>query len=1113
MKSILWRTSVVLSLAVLFTSLAVAQTESTTGNTNDPFHSLHFRNLGPAVGGGRVTSVTGIPGQPNTFYVGAAAGGVFKTTDGGNSFKPIFEHEAVASIGAIAVAPSNPSLVWVGTGETNPRNDVVTGRGVYFSPDAGATWKFMGLGDTAQIATIIVHPANPDVVYVAALGHIWGPNSERGVFRTSDGGKSWQKVLYVNDKTGAISLVMDPGNPMVLFAAMYEMQRYPWMMVSGGDSSGIYRSKDGGNSWAHLSDGLPKGPIGRIGLAAATTNPNHIYALVEAKRGVLWESLDLGDHWREVSDNKALAVRGFYFSQLQVSPENENHVFFISFDVMESFDGGHTAKVATRGNHVDNHALWIDPTNPDRIIQGNDGGVYLSLDGAKSWRYLDTIPIEQFYMVATDDETPYLVCGGLQDNNGWCGPSNTLSRNISGADWFQVTGGDGEYIVPAGHKTNVIYTESQNGSIQRLELTSGHSLSIRPYLHGVEDFAPSDLKYRFNWTTPIAVSQKDANDVYIGGNVLFHSTDGGRHWQPISPDLTRNDKSKQQSSGGPVELDLSGAETFGCILSISLSPVDSNVIWVGTDDGVVQMTRDGGKTWNKVSDNIQGLPQWGRLQQIEASPFDANTAYAAFDFHEVDNNHPYAFKTHDGGKTWTPIAKGLPDTDPARVIRENPNRKGFLVAGTDTGLFYSQDDGANWTALKAGFPTVPVYDVQYHKQNHDLLVATHGRGMFILDDIRPIEELTSQVASSDFHVFSTPVAYRWAGGKRSGGNGGGFTTPNPVRGAVITYYLGKAIEQPGQGNNNNNGGTAAAEQAQGGGRGGRGGAMAGMAGGRGPVKIAITDSNGQAVRTIYGPGAKGVNRTTWDMSYEGATRLNFLNNNQGEEENPFAAFRNAGPPVLPGTYTATLTAEGKTEKTTIQVEPDPRLPFDLDAAKAQLRAALELRSEVSTLNIALNRAESLHSQITSVVRILGAAGDQEAGVRETAYTPVIQQARAVDRKVRNWEQSVYNTEAGQDSNARLHYLSTFNQRLEGLMRAVAMNYDVAPNEALQDEMANMRKQLGDSLAQFNALLNEVNTFNKAASEKGAATLFAGGPVELKSDAGATTGGGGQDDQN
>lgn len=1116
MKQTLWRSTAALAF-LLCAPLVFAQPQIPMQMDNTPSGDalgvMHFRNLGPAVGGGRVAAVAGIPGNPNVIYVGAAAGGVFKSTDGGNSFKPIFEHEAVATIGAIAVAPSNPSLVWVGTGETNPRNDVATGRGIYFSPDAGATWKLMGLEKTAQISGIVINPTNPDIVYVAALGHIWGPNEDRGVFRTTDGGKTWQKVLFVNDKTGAISLVMDPGNPMVLFAAMYEMQRYPWMLVSGGDSSGIYRSKDGGSTWSKLTEGLPKGPIGRIGLAAATTNPNHIYALVETKTGVLWESLDLGDHWREVSNNKALAVRGFYFSQLQVSPENENHVFFISYDVLESTDGGHTAHVATRGNHVDNHALWLDPRNPNRIIQGNDGGVYLSLDGAKSWRYLDTIPIEQFYMVATDDEMPYMVCGGLQDNNGWCGPSNTLGRGISGADWFVVTGGDGEYVVPGSHKSNVVYTDSQNGSIQRLDLTTGHSASIRPYIHGVEDFAPSDLKYRFGWTSPIAVSKSDANEVYIGGNVLFKSTDGGKHWQALGGDLTRNDKSHQQSSGGPVELDLSGAETSDTILSIALSPVDKNVIWVGTDDGIVQTTRDGGKTWQRVSDNIANLKPWGRVQQIETSPFDPNTAYVAFDYHEVDDNHPYAFKTHDGGKTWTSIAKGLPDTDPARVIREDPNQKGFLVAGTDTGLFYSHDEGATWTPLHAGFPTVPVYDVQYHKQNHDLLVATHGRGMFILDDIRPLEELTPQVMASDFHVFSAPAAVRWNGSKRSGGNGGGFTTPNPPRGAVIQYYFAKAIEQP-NGQRMQGGNAAMAEgQGGGGGRGGRGGAAAMMmaGGGRGPVKITITDSNGQPVRTIYGSGNKGVNRATWDMSYEGPTRLNFLQQGGSEEENFFAQFRNAGPPVLPGTYNATITANGKTEKATIQVQADPRMPFDMETARTQLKAAMDLRSSVSALNTALNRAESMHAQIQSVIRILNTAGSEEPGVRNTAYMPVIQQARAVDQKLRSWEQSVYNTEAAGDSNSRLHYLSTFQQRLEGMSRAIAGNYGEAPADSVMEELASMRKQLGEHLTQFNALISEVNNYNKTASEKGANTIFAGGPVNLTGEGAATSGGGSPDD--
>jgi photosystem II stability/assembly factor-like uncharacterized protein len=1134
MKAIAWRGMSILALVLMFSATVCAQTEpAPTTKSNDPLAGMRFRNLGPAVGGGRVTAVTGIPGQPNTFYVGAAAGGVFKTTDGGITFKPIFEKEAVASVGAVAIAPSNPNLIWVGTGEYNPRNDVVTGRGVYFSPDAGASWKFMGLGETAQIADIVVHPTNPDVVYVAALGHIWGPNAERGVYRTTDGGKTWQKVLYVSDKTGAISLVMDPGNPMVLFAGMYEMQRFPWMLISGGESSGIYRSKDAGSTWSKLSEGLPKGPLGRIGIAAAPSNPNHIYALIEAKRGALWESNDLGDHWRQASENKTIITRGFYFTKLAVSPENENRVYFISYDVLESTDGGKTTRVASRGNHVDNHSLWIDPTNPERLISGNDGGVYISSDGAKSWRYLDNLPIEQFYMVAHDDEQPYMLCGGLQDNNGWCGASNTtgFSRGISGADWFTVVGGDGEYVVPAGHNSHIIYADSQNGSIQRLDLTTGFSQQVRPYMHGVGDFAPADLKYRFNWTSPIAVSAKDPNEVFLGGNVLFRSSDGGKHWAPISGDLTRNDKNKQQPSGGPVQLDLSGAETFDAILSISVSPIDDKVIWVGTDDGLVQMTRDGGKTWSNVSANISKLPEWGRVQQIEASPFDVNSAYVAFDFHEVDNNKPYAFRTHDGGKSWTTINKGLPDADPARVVRENPNRRGMLVLGTDAGLFYSYNDGDTWTALKSNFPTVPIYDVKFHKANHDLLIATHGRGLFVLDDIRPLEELSGDVAAHDLHLFSSGTQYRWTGGIRRGGDSTGYRAPGAMRGAVISYYLASEIETPqrNQGAGGAAGGAAGSDQeptsqpatagaGQGGGRGGRQSGGAAGAGfgpaanvpGRGPVKIVITDASGQTVKTIYGPGNKGVNRVSWDLTYEGAVRLASANRPEGEqEENPFFN-RNAGPAALPGTYNVTVSVNGKTEKGTVQIAADPRIPFDAESAKTQFRAGMEMRALVSALNTALNRAESLHSQITSMQRILTADAGEEAGVRETAYTPVLMQARALDRKLRAWQGSVYNLEAGADANSRLHYLAKFNNRLEGAYRAVIGPYYQAPNEMVQEEVATVRKQLTESLGQFNALLQEVTNFNKTATEKGASTLYAGAPIELKAD--ASSPGGSDDDE-
>jgi photosystem II stability/assembly factor-like uncharacterized protein len=1047
----------------------------------DPLENMKFRNLGPAVGGGRITSVVGIPGRPNVYYAGAGGGGVFMTQDGGLSWKPIFEKESTASIGAIALAPSNPSLVWVGTGEKNIRNDVITGKGVYFSSDAGANWKFMGLRDAGQISDIVIDPNDPDVVLVAVLGHAWGPNPDRGVFRTSDGGRTWQKVLFIDDTTGASSLIMDPGNPKVLFAGMWRVRRYPWMLEDGGTSGGIFRSLDGGISWKKLTDGLPEEATGRIGLAAAASNPRHVYALVENKKGVLYDTADLGDHWKMVSNNHSLAARGFYFSELRVAPNDENKVYFLSFNIMLSEDGGKTARATSARVHVDHHAMWIDPEDPNRIINGNDGGVYISSDAGRNWRYLDNLPIEQFYSVAEDDETPYNLCGGLQDNNGWCGPSNSLSRGgITGFDWYTVTGGDGEYVVPArGKGVHLIYTDSQNGSIQRLSNDTGMSSSVRPYLPGVQSMKPSELKYRFNWTSPIAVSSADPNEVYLGGNVLFRSTDGGQHWTPISPDLTRNDKSKQESSGGPIFLDLSGAETFGAILSISISPADPKTIWVGTDDGQAQVTRDGGEHWINATTSMPGLPQWGRIQQIEASPHDANTAYVAVDFHEVDNNKPYAFKTHDGGKTWTSIAQGLPQDDPARVVREDPNQKGFLMLGTDTGLFYSSDDGTHWTALKSNFPTVPIYDIKFIKKTHDLVVATHGRGLFVLDDIGPLEEAGAKLAASDFHLFPIQPAVNWHTWNKHGFASGGYVAPNPLLGAVITYYLPAEIKQSPEHE-----------------RAGRGRQQS-------PVKITISDSSGQVIRTMNGPSKYGINRVAWNLRYDGPKRLNFLPPPDRGEEEEFFFDPSTGPNALPGTYRVAVTVNGKTETQPVEVQTDPRFKFDDNALRTQFRLAIELRDEVSALHESLNRLNSLHKQIASLEEML--AGDEgQEGQVNASYKPVLEEARALDKKITAMQTPLYNSEIQPGASDDIHFLQRFDSRLQGVMRGVMGGFGEAPRDIVVEEAAAVRKELDAQLQQFNAFLNtDVAAFNKKAAEHGSSTLFAGDPVQIKSAGGSS----------
>ncbi len=1055
----------------------------------DSLNNVKFRNLGPSVGGGRVAAVAGVPGDRNVYYIGAGAGGVWKTTDGGDSWDAVFKDQPTASIGAIALAPSNPNVVWVGTGEGNPRNDVVDGRGVFKSPDAGKSWQAMGLGDVGQISRIVIDPTNPDIVFVAALGHVWAPNAERGVFRTADGGKTWQKVLFVNDTTGAADLVMVPGNPLVLFAGMWQFVRHPWALVSGGAASGIYRSTDGGLTWQRLKQGLPTGLVGRIALAVGPTNPSHVYALVETTQGMLWDSKDQGDHWAKVSDFHGLSARPFYFSLLHVSPVDDRKLFFSSFLLLRSDDGGKTTTPIDRGVHVDHHALWIDPQNPDRMIQGNDGGVYVTENGAKSWRFLNNLPIEQFYMVsAGSTDSPYMLCGGLQDNNAWCGPSSGVpgpgaAAGLSGAEWFTVTGGDGEYAVLAPSDSAILYVDSQNGNLTRVDLKTGLVRAIKPYVSGVSEMKPADLQYRFNWTSPIAVPPRDANTVYLGGNVVFRSRDGGEHWTALSPDLTRNDKTKQVTSGGPIEYDISGAESYNTILTITLAPTDSNVIWVGSDDGLVHVTRDGGRTWSNVAGHFPGQPKdvEGRVYQIGVSPFDAGTAYLAIDRHELDDRRPYVYKTSDFGKTWTDIGRGLPQDVPAHVVREDPNLRGFLVLGTDAALWCSRDGGASWKSIKADFPTAPVYDVQFVGRTHDLIVATHGRGLFLLDNMTALEELTPDVASADLHVFSTLPAQIRVRPRRGGVAPSRFTTPNAPAGAVIDYYLKAALDTTG--------GEAAGRPQSEGVRGGGGGG--GERAKRGRAIVTVMDARGDTVTVdSTGPGKQGVNRFVWNLRYAGATRLNFEKpSGAEEEENPF---RNVGGPrVVPGTYTVAVTAAGRTATQTVTVQPDPILGGDPAAFAAQLRAGLEWRNAMSALDEMLNRIVSLETQLKNTQQALRENAAADSAVQRAA--------RDLGRKLGELKDSLYNSDvqrdAGQDD---VHYLNRFQDRLQGLGFGLSLAYAQPPSEVVAARLKELRTALDGYLLKFNDLVrNDVVAFNKTAQERQAPILVSGRPIEVR----------------
>ncbi len=1049
----------------------------------DTLASISFRNIGPSVAGGRVSSVVGVPGKPGVYYVGSAGGGVWKTTDAGDSWKAVFAQQPVSSIGAVALAPSNPSLVWVGTGEANIRNDITNGHGVYFSPDAGKTWEPRGLEDVGQIERIVVSPDDPDEVFVAAVGHAWTPNPERGVFKTTDGGKTWRKVLFVNDTTGAIDLVMDPGNPRVLLAAMWQMQRLPWTLNDGGAGSGIYRSTDGGEHWTKLSQGLPDGPLGRIALGIAPTNPDHAYALVEAKKGMLWSSEDLGDHWHMVSDDHALDVRPFYFSQVNVAPDDENRVYFSGFQLMMSNDGGHTAHAIDQGVHVDHHALWIDPKDPDRMIQGNDGGAFLTRNGGKSWTFLNNLPIEQFYMVSADGNDPYTLCGGLQDNSAWCGPSS----GGSGQDWYTVTGGDGEYAVAAPSDSNIIYTDSQNGSISRLDKATGVRKSIQPYLPSVSDMAPSQLEYRFNWTSPIAVSPHDANTVYIGANVLFESTDGGDHWQPVSPDLTRNEKDKQVVPGGPIQYDISGAETYNTIISVTLAPTaPDSVIWVGTDDGLVQVTRDGGKTWTEVGHNMPGRPRidGGRVYQVGVSPYDAGTAYVAVDYHMYDDNHPYVFRTSDYGKSWTPIAKGLPAFGSAHVVRESPNRKGFLVLGTDNALYYSRDDGATWNRFHGGFPTAPVWDVGFVRRDHDLLVATHGRGLFVLNGLTPLEDYDAAAADS-FQLFPVATATFDAGRPLRHPEASRYRVDSPPRGAIIDYYLPEDVARKSGGPS----GGASGRGVPGGSRGGRAGRAGGS--GAGQAQVAVLDASGDTIATGKAPGSAGFDRYEWNLHYDGPARLEMAGGGGGGYMSRF----NVGPPVVPGTYTVAVTANGVTRKQTVKVAPDPGHPADMADFRAQTKAGLELTNRISALNRMLNRIESLKDQIGHVHQAVKSADRAD----DSAVKPALAKADSVRRSLQVLEDSLYNTQVQERaSEDDIHYLSRFRDRLTGLRFALAFGYASPPRPAVEVQMQALGAQEDAYIQQFNGILSGgVATYDRAAGQAGLPVLVTGGPIRVR----------------
>ncbi len=899
---------------------------------------MHWRSIGPAAGGGRVTSVAGSASDPKLYYIGAAGGGVWKSANSGQTWDPVFDKEGVGAIGAVAIDPTDTKTVWVGTGESNPRNDVSYGDGLYKSTDGGDSWTNVGLKGTWAISRILIDPRDHDHVIVGALGNVFSDSAQRGIYVTNDGGKTWKQTLFVGPESGASDLAMDAKNPSVVFAGIWKFQRRPWTFTSGGAEDGIYKSTDGGETWTKLEGhGLPTTPMGRIGLAVAPSNGNRVYAVIESKEGVLWRSDDGGADWQMVSDNSLVDARPFYFSHVEVDPKNPDRVYAISFEVMLSTNAGKTFKSTADSVHSDFHAIWIAPNDPSRIILGEDGGYVLTLDGGDNWFFSANLPIGQIYRVGLGSDDPYTVCVGLQDNNGWCGPSNSLDpEGIQNKYWIVTVGGDGQWGIPEPDDPNWIWSDSQGGALTVYNRVTQDQWSGQPYQQtGKESWELSTSKYRFNWESPIAFApwRSAGGGVigWLGGNVVFQTTDRGRSWTTISPDLTRNIKSHQNPAGGPIGNDVSGAEYSDTILDIEGSTRARGEIWVGTDDGLVQLTRDGGKHWSNVTP--PDAPQFGRFGTVAPSPLVDGTAYAVNDGHYLGDDAPYAFVTHDFGRHWTKIVNGLPANQWARTIRPDIHNRDLLYAGTEEGIWISFDGGANWQSFQNDLPPVSVRDIRMQSQYDDLVIATHGRSAYIMDDVRPVQELQQGISRGSW-LFAPRVAYEWSLHPNDEGTYTNYAADNPPYGVMITFYQ-------------------SAPQ-------------------KGAPALDILDSHGRVIRSVSGthkvggkeqpyvPNKSGLNRYTWDFNVNGPVKwkgaaLDFLNG------------PDTGPGVAPGEYSARMALSGHTYIQHFAVKPDPRSHFTQAEYERTFAEAMRQMAYLSQLDTALNNLDDVKKGIDAAL--------------------------------------------------------------------------------------------------------------------------------------------------
>jgi len=1069
------------------TEAAGAQAGNTENDKEEgdqgPWKGLQYRLIGP-FRGGRVVAVSGVVGQDNVYYFGGVAGGVWKTTDGGLNWKPIFDKQKDASpaIGAIAVSESDPNVIYVGTGEACIRGNIVGGNGVYKSIDAGKTWNFLGLRDTHAIGRLAVNPRNPDIAFVAALGHPFADNEDRGIFRTQDGGKTWQKVLYKDAKSGGIDVVFDPSNPNILFAALWQAKRTPWNLDSGGPGSGLYRSSDGGTTWKELKNhGLPEGIMGRIGVTVSGANPNRVWAVIEAEKGGIYRSDDGGDSWNLLTDDHRFRQRAWYYSHIFADPKSADTVYILNTAAYRSNDGGKTFR-RIRAPHGDNHALWIDPRNPMRIINGNDGGATISVDGGDTWSTVYNQPTAQFYHVIADTRFPYYIYGAQQDNSTVAIASASAEGGIDRANWYAVGGGESGYIAPDPGDPEIVYAGSYGGEITRYDHRTGEEQAVNPWPVNPIGWAAGDVKHRFQWTEPIVFSPHDPKTMYFAGEVVFKTTDGGMSWTIISPDLTRNDKSKQVASGGPITKDNTGVEVYDTIFSLVESPIQKNLIWAGTDDGLVQLTRDGGEHWENVTPNI--MPEWGTVSMIEASSRDAGTAYLAVERHKSDDFAPYVFKTKDFGKTWTKLVVGLPATDYVHAVRVDPARPGLLFAGTEQGVYISFNDGALWQSLQLNLPPVPVNDLVI--KNTDLVVATHGRSFWSLDDITPLEQYEDSIPQQEAHLFTPGSANRTVFRGSASGNAG----KNPPAGAVINYWLKASLKKPDQANAQASGAEAEGEPAKSEASSATASSETGKTDAKSEetkITLEILDSSGKTIRKYPRqkeassdndeedsfsrdesagrlPVDAGLNRFVWDLRYEGATKV---------PKAPLWGGDTNGPKALPGMYQIRLTVLGKSYTAPLEIKVDPRLKMDQQDLTKQFDLLLNIRDKVTETDNAIIQIRDLRDQINTL----------NTRLKSDARSKVIADAgKALDTKMTVVEEALIQTKAksGQDV---LNFPVRLNNDLVALSGVVG-SADSAPTKQSYEVFEMLSKAVDEQLAKWKTILStDVAAYNNLAKQK------------------------------